>query len=145
MKYGRVLWVRGIILIAVSSISACGGMEFLPPEKTDQLVVSYEVPAKPEHQQIHDLLKKRQSLEKLKSFLSPYRLRWPLYVSLVECDGEADAYYGDDKISICYELIEELSQHMPAQTTPSGIEPIDTVIGPFIDIVLHEFAHALFD
>ena len=34
---------------------------------------------------------------------------------------------------------------MPAQTTPSGIEPIDTAVGPFMDTVLHEFAHALFD
>jgi hypothetical protein len=34
---------------------------------------------------------------------------------------------------------------MPAQTTSSGVEPIDTVVGPFVDTVLHEFAHALFD
>ena len=34
---------------------------------------------------------------------------------------------------------------MPTQTTASGIEPIDTVVGPFLDTVLHEFAHALFD
>jgi hypothetical protein len=34
---------------------------------------------------------------------------------------------------------------MPAETTPSGIEPIDALVGPFIDTVLHEFAHALFD
>ena len=145
MNNERILWVHGIILISVSLMTACGGMEFLPPEKTDQVVVSYEAPTKPEHQRIHDLLKQRQSLEKLKDFLSPFRLRWPLYLSLVECDGEADAYYGDDRISICYEFIEELSRHMPEQTTPSGVEPIDTVIGPFVDTVLHEFAHALFD
>jgi hypothetical protein len=145
MKNVLVLWVRGMTLIAVSVVTACGDMQFLPPEKTNRLVVSYEVPTKPAHQQIHDLLKKRQLLEKLKDFLSPFRLRWPLYMSLTECGGEADAYYGDDKIRICYEYIEELWRHMPAQTTPAGIEPIDTVIGPFFDTVLHEFAHALFD
>lgn len=34
---------------------------------------------------------------------------------------------------------------MPTKTTPAGTEPIDTVIGPFVDNVLHEFAHAVFD
>lgn len=145
MSNGLVLWVRGVTLIAVPAVTACSDLEVLPPEKTDQLVVSYEVPTKPAHQEIHDLLKERQSLERLKELLSPYRLRWPLYMSLAECDGEADAYYGDDKITICYEYIEELRRQMPAQATPDGIEPIDTVIGPFVNTVLHEFAHALFD
>ena len=53
--------------------------------------------------------------------------------------------YWDDTITICYEYLDELWSNMPAETTPAGIEPIDTVIGPFTDTVLHEFAHALFD
>jgi hypothetical protein len=145
MKNELASWIRCMTLIAVSAATACGDTQSLPPEKTDQLVIRYEVPTKPAHRQIHDLLKKRQSLEKLKDFLSPFRLRWPLFLSLTDCDGEADAHYGDDKINICYEFIEELWQHMPEKTTPAGIEPIDTVIGPFVDTVLHEFAHALFD
>ena len=61
------------------------------------------------------------------------------------CDGEADAFYGDDAITICYEYIDELWKNMPAETTAAGIAPIDTVIGPLFDTSLHEFAHALFD
>jgi hypothetical protein len=38
-----------------------------------------------------------------------------------------------------------LIKNMPVETTPSGIEPADTVVGPFFDTVLHEFSHALFD
>jgi hypothetical protein len=34
---------------------------------------------------------------------------------------------------------------MPAKTTPAGIAPVDTVLGPLVDTSLHEFAHALFD
>jgi hypothetical protein len=34
---------------------------------------------------------------------------------------------------------------MPQETTPSGIAPIDTIIGPLFEVSLHEFAHALFD
>jgi hypothetical protein len=84
-------------------------------------------------------------LERLQEFLSPFRLPRTLKVSLAGCDGEADAFYGDDAITICYEYIDDLWKNMPAETTSSGIEPIDTVIGPFFDTSLHEFAHALFD
>ena len=34
---------------------------------------------------------------------------------------------------------------MPQEKRPSGIAPIDTVIGPVFEISLHEFGHALFD
>jgi hypothetical protein len=61
------------------------------------------------------------------------------------CDGEADAWYDENAITICYEYISELWKNMPAKTTVLGIEPMDTVIGPLSDTTLHEFAHALFD
>jgi hypothetical protein len=145
MKNSLTFAVSGMILVTALAVTACTEEETLPAEKTNQVFVNYVVPTKPAHQQIYKLLKERETLENLQEFLSPFRLRWPLYISLTECDGEADATYGDDTITICYEYIEELRQNMPAETTPAGIEPIDTAIGPFLDTVLHEFAHALFD
>ena len=145
MKNSMAFAVSGMMLVTTLAMTACSEKDGLPPEKTNQIVIEYVYPTIPAHQQIHDLLKERQTLERLQEFLSPFRLRWPLTISLTECDGEADAWYGDDQITICYEYIEELRQNMPAETTPSGIEPIDTAIGPFFDTVLHEFAHALFD
>ena len=145
MKDSLVLAVSGVILITALALTACKEEKTLPEEKTNQVSVSYEFPSKPAHRQIYNILKERHSLEQLQEFLSPFRLRWPLYISLMECDGEADAAYGDGAIKICYEYIAELRMNMPAETTPSGIEPIDTVVGPFVDTVLHEFAHALFD
>jgi hypothetical protein len=145
MKNSLTFAASGMILVTGLALTACSDEKTLPPEKTDQIVIEYVYPTKPAHQQIHDLLKERHTLERLQEFLSPFRLRWPLKISLTDCDGEADAWYGGDKITICYEYIEELRQNMPAEITPSGIEPIDTAIGPFFDTVLHEFAHALFD
>ncbi len=145
MKNSLAVAVSGMILITVLAITGCSEEEPLPPEKTNQVFVNYVIPTKPAHQQIYKLLKERHSLEQLQELLSPFRLRWPLYVSLEECDGEADAMYWDGTVTICYEYLEELRQNMPAETTPSGIEPMDTAIGPFMDTVLHEFAHGLFD
>jgi len=102
-------------------------------------------PENPEFQHIYTLLKdERHTLEKLQEFLSPFRLHRPVEISLTECDGEAEAWYGDDTITICYEYVDELWRNMPAEPT-AGIQPLDTVVGPFFDTVLHEFAHALFD
>lgn len=139
MKNTLVLFVSGLVVVIVLAGSACNA------GKTNQIIVNYEPPKNQDYQHIYTLLKdERHTLEKLQEFLSPFRLRWTLEILLTECDGEADAWYGGDKITICYEYIDELWKNMPAETT-AGIEPIDTVIGPFVDTVLHEFAHALFD
>jgi hypothetical protein len=139
MKHSLVVAVSGIILLSVLALTACTA------GKTDQIRISYVPPTNPTHQPIYELLKQRKSLEKLQEFLSPYRLEWILNITLAGCDGEADAMYSDDTITICYEYIEELQTSMPENTTPAGLEPVDTLLGPFIDTVLHEFAHALFD
>ena len=144
MKYAVVLTACSVLLAAVLTATAHIAVEDRQGQ-TDQVRISYVPPDDPMHQQVYELLKQRKSLENLAEFLSPYQLQWPLNLTLTGCDGEADAMYSDDTITICYEYIEELRQYMPAKTTPAGIEPIDTLVGPFMDTVLHEFAHALFD
>ena len=139
MKNSLALAAGGMVLITALAVSAGNA------PKTNHVRISYVPPTNPAHQQVYELLKERQSLERLQEFLSPFRLQYPLHISLTGCDGEADAMYSSDSIDICYEYIEDLRTYMPAKTTPAGIEPLDTVLGPFVDTVLHEFAHALFD
>lgn len=132
--------VSGMILLAALAVTACTA------EKTNQIRVSYIPPDNPEYQPIYKLMKEdRHTLERLQEILSPFRLPWTLEISLTECDGEADAMYWDGTITICYEYFDELWSNMPANTTAAGIAPLDTVSGPFMDTILHEFAHALFD
>jgi hypothetical protein len=117
----------------------------LARSKGNRIEVRYVLPKNPAHQPIYDRLKEQRVLERLQEFLSPFRLPRTLRVSLAGCNGEGDAFYSDDAITICYEYIDELWKRMPAEKTPSGIMPIDTIVGPFFDTSLHEFAHALFD
>ena len=146
MKNSLALAVSGMILITALAMTACSAEKTLPTEKTNQVSVNYVAPKNPAYQHIYTLLEEeRHTLEKLQELLSPFRLPWTLEVLLAECDGEADAMYWDGTITICYEYVDELWNNMPAKTTAMGIEPIDTVVGPFLDSVLHEFAHALFD
>lgn len=120
-------------------------MNVLAAPQTDRVRVRYVPPANPDHGIIYDELTKRRVLERLREFLSPYRLPRLLKFEVAECDGEADAFYGDDKITICYEYVQTLWDDMPLEITRSGVEPVDAVIGPFLDTCLHEFAHALID
>ena len=136
MKHYLVLTVSSVFLLAVVTAEAHIAIEGRQGT-ADQVKISYEPPINPAHQQAYQTLRQRHSLEKLQQFLSPYQLQWPLNLTLAECDGEADAMHSDDTITICYEYIEALRKQMPSETTPAGIETIDTLVGPFLDTVLH--------
>jgi len=117
----------------------------LAEARPNRVSIEYVRPKNPAHQQIYQRLKEYKALERLQVLLSPFRLPRTLKVSLAGCDGEADAFYEDAAITICYEYLADLRSKMPAKTTPAGIEPIDTIVGPLIDTSLHEAGHALFD
>jgi hypothetical protein len=139
MKSTVTLAIAGFVLIAAMATPVFAA------SKTNRIKIRYVPPEHAAHQEIYTDLKQHGSLEKLQKFFSPVRLPETLRISLSECDGEADAFYEDAEITICYEYIKELIDNMPQTKTPSGIEPIDTIIGPFAEVSLHEFAHALFE
>ena len=140
IKAGLALGIACMILITTATTTA-----FAIP-KTNMVHIVYVPPKVPAHQKIYEWLKEHRTLERLEVFLSPVRLPRVLNISLQECDGEADAWYEDDKITLCYEYVTELWKNKPAENLPIlGLEPMDTVIGPLTDTCLHEFSHAIFD
>lgn len=139
MKTALVLVLATIVMVTTTATTAFAA------SKTNQISIRYVPPKNPAHQEVYTQLKQRRVLERLQIFLSPFRLPGTLRISLTGCDGEPDAWYEDDDITICYEFVDDLWQNMPEETTPSGIAPIDTVIGPLFEASLHEFSHAIFD
>jgi hypothetical protein len=151
LTLGRVsvksIRIRRTLLLGVCTaflIAVFAATAFDAPEP-NQINIFYDPVKKEAHESTYDLLKQHSVLEKMQQLLSPFKLPRPLRLSLSDCDGEADAFYSDDKITICYEYVAELQANMPEETTKTGVAPIDAVIGPFIDTTLHEFGHALFD
>jgi hypothetical protein len=73
-------------------------------------------------------------------------LPFNIQVVLVECGGDADAYYDPDahEITICYELLDSyyylFSRKLKART-----ERNEAAKGATVSIFLHEVAHALID
>jgi hypothetical protein len=113
--------------------------------KPNSIVIKYVAPKNPAHQAIYDRLREVRFLEKVQEFLAPFKLPRKLLFKTEGCDGDPNAVYDDDEITICYEYVEELLSFVPAETSPKGVAPIDALFGPLIDTCLHEFGHALFD
>jgi hypothetical protein len=116
-----------------------------PPAPAGRVSVSYVPPKNPAHQPIYEQLQELRFLENLQEFLSPVRLPRMLLVKVEGCDDDANAWYENNEIIVCYEYVDQLWKTMPAETTAAGVAPVDALVGPLFDTCLHEFAHAIFD
>jgi hypothetical protein len=125
--------------VAINSASAA------PKAKPNQIRYEYVAPKDPEHQAIHDQMKQGRALEHLQELLSPLRLPYPLMLKVAGCDGAVNAFYQDEVITVCYELLAAIVKNAPAQDLPVGISRADTIIGPALDVFLHETGHAVFN
>jgi hypothetical protein len=115
------------------------------PLYSDQIRGQYAEPKDPKHQAIQTTLRERRVLERLRELLSPLRLPRILTLKTESCDGVANAFYEDDAVTICYEYLDFIMQSVPKQTTAGGLTPSDALVGPTVDVFLHEVGHAVFD
>jgi hypothetical protein len=115
--------------------------------KANRIQIAYVPPSNPAHQPIYGLLKERRVLERFKEYLAPLRLPRSLLLKLDGCNGEANAWYEESEhaVTVCYEYIDGLMRNAPKETTPAGVTPQDAVVGPTVEVFLHEMSHALFD
>jgi Putative metallopeptidase len=136
----------GALTIAlVLSATHSAGAQPAKAAKANSIDIQYVAPKSPEHQQVLDLVKEHRTLEKIQQLLSPLRLPRRLLIKIEGCDGVSNAWYGDGAVTVCYEYLDELWKNAAPETTPAGIAPIDTLIGPVVDVFLHEAGHAVFD
>ncbi len=113
--------------------------------RSDRIQTSYVPPKNPAHENLFRQLKERRVLEQFKGFLSPLRLPRPLLLKLEGCDGESNAWYENDAITVCYEYIHDILENAPKETTPAGVTRTDAIVGPTLEVFLHEVGHAVFD
>ena len=113
--------------------------------RTDQVRGEYVPPKEEGHERIHDVLRERRVLEQLREALSPLRLPRRLTLKIEGCDGVANAYYEEDTVTICYEYLDYILKNAPKEATAGGLVPADALIGPTVDVFLHEVGHAVFD
>src|SRR6185503_3860355 len=117
------------------------------PLKPGQIRIEYVSPPNPAHQEIYERMKERRVLERFKDYLRPIRLSRPLLLKFDGCDGESNAWYEpeDHAVTVCYEYIAEVFGNAPEETTAAGVTRDDAIVGPGVEVFLHEIGHALFD
>ena len=133
------------LLIALTAASEPAIAKDSSKLRTDRIEISYVAPKNSEHEELYRLLKERRVLERIKGLLSPLRLPRPLLVKTAGCDGDVNAFYDDDVVTVCYEYIAELLRNAPRETTPAGVTRQYAIVGPTIEVFLHELGHAIFD
>jgi hypothetical protein len=133
------------LITAAALLAACPAAAEPAPEATSgQVRISYGEPRNPLHRPIYERLQKRRVLEDFRDFLSPLRLSQPLTIKVESCGG-VNAYYSSHTVTICYEYIAWIHQIARKVTLSNEITLEDAFVGPFVDVLLHEVSHAIFD
>jgi hypothetical protein len=88
------------------------------------------------------MLTKARMLEKLQEFLSPFRLPQKITLKVEGCDGVINGFFWEDVIKVCYEYFEYIWKFTPKMVR-HGLTPRDAMVGPTVDVFLHELGHAL--
>jgi Putative metallopeptidase len=131
--------------ILLMALAGFANAQAAPRAKPNQIQFEYVAPKDPAHQAIHDQMKEGRALELLQQLLSPLRLPYPLTLKVAGCDGVMNAWYDDELITVCYELLAAILQNAAAQDLPAGVTKADTIPGPALDVFLHETGHAVFN
>lgn len=139
----RALVLCLALLFALSDPAHAQKRETLKP---DQIRGVYVAPKDGKFTAMYDSLREQKVLERMRELLSPLKLPRPLTIKIEGCDGVANAWYEDDTVTICYEYLEFILQSAPKKGDgPKGTTEKSALVGPFIDVTLHEVGHAVFD
>jgi len=135
-----------ILRVAVIALTLLAATEaHAARARPNRIDIKYVEPKSPDHQPVLKLLKESRTLEKVREILSPLRLPRRLLLQTAGCDGISNAWYDGESVTVCYEYIDEIWKNAPEKTTPTGVAPVDTLIGPIADVFFHEAGHAVFD
>jgi hypothetical protein len=114
------------------------------PRQPRQIRIEYVPPKNPAHGDLYEQLKAGRALEQVQDLLKPLRLPKPLLLRLTGCDGEENAWYDNEVVTVCYELLDWFVRNAPSRDLAPGVSPADAIIGPALDSFLHETGHAVF-
>ncbi|MBK3731957.1 hypothetical protein GAY29_02375 [Azospirillum brasilense] len=136
----------GVLLIALATVAIACPANARPGD----VRIVYAVPKNPSHEAIYRTLQDKRVLERIRGRVEGIDLPRVLTIRTEGCDGEINASYetSDATLSICYEYlayIQELGQNIPPAGVSEGLTPANYIVGPFLEVVLHELAHAIFD
>jgi Putative metallopeptidase len=144
--------IAAFVRLAVSFLMTAGTV--LPGDAVEarkrSILIRYGPPKVAPHRSNHESLRQKRVLERVRDNLQGLHLRRPLPLKVEVCEGDINAAYesSDRSLIICYEYlayIQELARDFPPAEIKEGLTPSNYVVGPFLEVVLHEMSHAAFD
>lgn len=139
----HALWLLVSLLLALNAAPAFAQKR--DALKPDQIRGVYVAPKDAKFSAMYNSLREQRVLERMRELLSPIRLPRPLTLRIEGCDGVANAWYEDDTVTICYEYLDFIVTNAPKGAGPNDTPEKSAMVGPFIDVTLHEVGHAVFD
>jgi hypothetical protein len=118
------------------------GQSAPPAAQSSQIEIAYVPPSNRNFQPIYERVKNRKVLEDLQQFLAPLRLPRKLTVKIEQCGAPSRPYRPQGPVTICYELIDQIEK-VAAKGDPKLRQTM--IAGAFIQVVVYEVAHAMFD
>jgi len=140
LRSSSVAAFAGVLCFAASAVFRAEAAK-----SVERINIEYVQPKDPAHQPIYERLKEARALERIKELLGPFRLPRQLLLKVTSCDGVSNAWYDENVITVCYEFLADILKNAPEETLPSGITRQDAILGPVVDVFLHESGHAMFD
>ncbi len=117
-----------------------------------KIKIEYVAPANAKWQPVYERLVKRQVLERLQAFLAPLRLPRDLQVRTADCGGQFELpYRADAPVTVCYEYVDLIERVAPPPTDPiytlgpALVTREIAIVGPFVQIALHNVARSAID
>jgi hypothetical protein len=114
--------------------------------RANRIAIQYVEPVDPAHRYVYDELKAGRIMERFRTLLSPIRLPATLTLKAAGCEGESNAWYEEEghTVTVCYEYLDGILRNAPSDVTGAGVSRKDAIVGPLVEVVLHEVGHALF-
>lgn len=113
--------------------------------RSGRIRIEYAAPKNPAYADIARRLKQAGVLEYAQRVLGSIRLPRPLTLKLSDCGGVSNAWFNGGEVRVCYEYVADIDKDAAQGDLPIGISRRDTIVGPLLDVFLHEAGHAVFD
>jgi Putative metallopeptidase len=144
----RCLAILGIAAMLSNFTLAQSQTTATQSDQPNRISIVYLQPNNSAFKELYGLLRARRALERMQEILSPLRAPEQLTIKTTEC-GAVNSYYKRENfkptVTICYELLKNILDSLPNETTPAGVTPDDAAVGQFFFVTLHEVGHATFD
>ena len=145
-------WTAVIVLIIDTLLPNLSAAQSQPANtqtgQSDRVTVTYVPPNNSTFQEVQELLRQHNALEKIREILSPFQFPEQLTIETTEC-GVVNCYYQRKNfkptVTLCYEFLKRTLELLPNETNPIGLTPPDAALGQFFWVTFHEVGHAAFD